>query len=43
MITSEKKRGCWQPKTENRRVYIVEQKKKNTTPIPAVVNNKKVL
>ena len=40
-IMSEKKRGCWQLKTESRSVYIVE--KKNTTPIPAVVNNKKVL
>ena len=40
MATSERKRGYWQLKTENRRVYIVEQKK-NTTPISAVVNNKK--
>ena len=43
MATSERKRGYWQLKTENRRVYIVEQKKekKNTTPISAVVTNKK--
>ena len=27
MATSERKRGYWQLKTENRRVYIVEQKK----------------
>ena len=26
----KEERGCWQPKTENRRVYIVEQKKYNS-------------
>ena len=30
MATSERKRGYWQLKTENRRVYIVEQKKYNS-------------
>ena len=45
MTTSERKRVYWQLKTEIRRVYIVKQKKKkkNTTPISAVGNNKEVL